>query len=139
MKSNIQNLSLIVMCALTIIGCGKPDCVNSNSIFNEYRSEQIEYKEEVLKVVESNDDKIEFWLNRYVKNEEGEFIDVQISGDKICANALILVKDWTKMEGIQKTEGRAFSGAKLVRLKFILVKDSMNSVFLYKDVEKIMD
>ena len=130
---------LITLCILTIVRCGKPDCVNTNQIFKEYKPDQIEYQNEIAKLMELDYDKIDFWLNKYLKNEKGEFIDIQISGDKVCANALVRVTDWTKMEGIQKTQGHAYSGAELVGLKFSLERDSIDTYFLYKDITKVID
>ena len=131
--------TVIVSCILTVVSCGKPDCVNTNQIFNDYKPELIEYKNEIAELMETDYDKITFWLNHYVKNDKGEFIEIQISGDQICAKAFVRVTDWTKMEGIQKTEGLSFSGAELIGLKFTLEKDSIDSYFLYKDVEKVID
>ena len=133
------SFKIITLCILTLFSCGKPDCVNTNQVFNKYKSDQFEYKNEIERLMISDYDKIEFWLDGYVKNDSGEFIKVQISGENICAKTLVKVTDWTKLEGIQKTQGRAYSGAKLVGLKFSSKKDSTNTYFLFKDIEKVID
>ncbi len=129
--------ALCGFCMLAILSCGKPDCINANPIFDEYGSEQIEYKEELIKVMDTRYDDLDFWLTRYMKDDNGEFIEVQVSGDNICANALLQVTDWTKMKGIQETRGRAFSGAQLVDLKFKF--DGTDSSFVFLDLDRVVD
>jgi len=139
MRIDLKATALMTLWIMTVVSCGKPDCVNTNQIFNEYISDQIEYKNEIVKLMESDNEKIEFWFERYLKGDKGEFIEIQISTDKFCANAFVRVNDWTKMEGIRKTQGLGYEGAELIGLKFTLESDSIDTYFLYNDIEKIID
>lgn len=139
MRIDFNAATLMTLSILTGVSCGKPDCVNTNRIFNEYKSDQIEYKNEIIKLIESDKGEIEFWFNQYVKKDNGEFIEIQISAYKTCAKAFVRVIDWKKMEGIKMNEGRGYTGAELVGLKFTLEKDSTDTYFLYNNIEKIVD
>lgn len=139
MRIDFIAMTLMILWIMTVVSCGKPDCVNSNQIFNEYKSEQIEYKNEIVKLMALDNQKIEFWFDQYLKEDKGEFIKIQISTDKFCANAFVRVTDWSKMEGIRKTQGIGYVGAELVGLKFTLERDSTDTYFLYNDIEKIID
>lgn len=139
MRIDFIAMTLMILWIMTVVSCGKPDCVNSNQIFNEYKSEQIEYKNEIVKLMALDNQKIEFWFDQYLKEDKGEFIKIQISTDKFCANAFVRVTNWSKMEGIRKTQGIGYVGAELVGLKFTLERDSTDTYFLYNDIEKIID
>lgn len=139
MKIYFKATVLLTVWILTVLSCGKPDCVNENQIFNEYEPKQIEYKNEIIKLMESDYDEMEFWFEKYIKRSKGEFIEIQISTDRFCANALVRVTDWTKMEEIQKTQGHGYAGAELRGLKFTLEGESTDTYFLYNDIEKIID
>jgi hypothetical protein len=50
---------------------------------------------------------------------------------------MILVKDWSKMEGIRKTKGGAYHGADLIGLQVIL--NPISEELEYLDVKEIID
>ncbi len=119
------------------MACGKPECNNNNPTFNRLNPSELEYKTELINLIQSDSISFKYWLMGYEKQNEKEYLQIEAIADSICAKAKILVKDWSKMEGIQKTKAGAYHGADLVGLQFKL--NPISEEFEYLDIEEIID
>ena len=85
----------------------------------------------------------DLWNTAYpsvdVKENEKEYILVNIQHDSLCAKGKILVNDWNKIEKIKNAKGQGFHGAKLMGLTFNIEKDSNNIEFVYKNLIWVLD
>jgi hypothetical protein len=121
------------------ISCTRPDCKNENPIFNKYPAQSKEYINELTKLLKNDATNISFNFDHYEKQQEKEYIFVNISGKKFCAKGKILVTDWKKIKDIQRTRGMGYSGAELVGFKADYLQDSASTVLVYKNVDHISD
>jgi hypothetical protein len=101
------------------ISCDRPNCENRNPIFDKYNINSLEYKTELLTQIEKyGQDNFEYWLNDYIEENGKDYIIVNIQNDSLCAKCMIQVNSWNKIEGIRKTKGKGYNGAKLKGLTF---------------------
>ena len=123
-----------------LASCNRPDCENTNSIFDSNSLETNVYKEELVKEMDRiGKENLTYWLSNYVEQNGKEFITVNIQGDGLCAKGLLQVNDWTNIEGIKKTKGVSYNGAQLKGLTFDVITNEESIDFIYKNLESIVD
>lgn len=132
-------LTLLALVAF-LISCDRPECVNTNAVLSKNYFDSEAYKRELSRLLKSTDaSRVDYWFDMYIKKGLDEYIDVHVQSDEICAEAHILVTDWTKLKGIRETGGLGYHGAKLKGLKFDINQDSTHTEFIYKDIDTVID
>ena len=125
---------------LTVVSCDLPIWSNKNLVFDKYDINSFEYKTELLKQIEKIGQKnLSYWFESYIKENEKEYIIINIKNNSLCAKGKILVKDWNKIEEIKRTSGQSYVGAKLKGLTFNIENDSNKIELIYKDITRIVD
>jgi hypothetical protein len=125
---------------LTAVSCDRPACDNKNPIFDNYDINSVEYKAELIKQIEKiGHENLSYWLESYTAENEKEYIVVYIQNDSLCAKGKILVTDWKKIEGIRRTKGGSYRGAKLKGLTFRIENDSNSIELIYEGLTRIVD
>jgi hypothetical protein len=125
---------------LTVESCDRSICDNKNPIFDKYDINSFEYKTELIKQIEKIGQKnLSYWFESYTKENEKEYIIINIQNDSLCAKGKILVNDWNKIEGIKRTKGQSYVGVKLKGLTFNIENDSNKIELIYKDITQIVD
>jgi hypothetical protein len=66
-------------------------------------------------------------------------LNIQVQGDELDASGVVLVNNWTKLEGLKKTLGIGYRGAELKNLKMDITYQDSEPVLIYKDIDKIID
>lgn len=135
------NPLLILTAFLIFLGsCGRPDCKNTNSVFESNDIESKVYKKELAKEIKRiGKNNLTYWLSSYSVQNEQEFITVNIQGEGLCAKGLLQVNDWKNMEGIKRTKGVSYKGAQLKGLTFEILTNGESIDFIYKSIEGIVD
>jgi hypothetical protein len=132
----------LIFCAalyLSINSCSKPECKNSNPVFNTFSLDTKEYRIELAKQIRNiGAENLSYWFNGYLKKGAAEYIIVSIQGKDLCAAAEILVSDWGKVSGMRK-EVSGYEGSELKGLDFEIVQDSTGTSFVFKDIDQIID
>ena len=140
MKSNLIKLLTITFTLVFITSCDRPVCKNTNPVFDKFSPETKEYKDELVKQLKRVDNsKLTYWLDKYQEADTQEFLYIFIQGDGLCAKGVVTVKQWNKLEGIKRTKGKGYVGAKLKNLKLDIYQDSANTELIYRDVDRIID
>ena len=140
MKSNLIKLLTIALTLVFITSCDRPVCKNTNPVFEKFSPETKEYKDELVKQLKQvNNSKLTYWLDKYQESDAQEFLYIFIQGDGLCAKGVVTVNQWNKLEGIKRTKGKGYVGAKLKNLKLDIYQDSANTELVYKDVDRIID
>lgn len=140
MKSNQIKLLTIAFTLVFITSCDRPVCKNTNTVFDRFSPETKEYKDELVKQLKQVDNsKLSYWLDKYQETDTQELLYISIQGDGLCAKGVVTVKQWNKIEGIKRTKGKGYIGAKLKNLKLDIYQDSANTELIYKDVDRIID
>lgn len=116
------------------------ECVNTNPVFDAYTPETPEYRNELarqLRLLDLSD--LNYWFDSYSELGGSAYINVRINGAGICAIAQIAVSDWTKLEGIRRTKGVSYAGARLKGLVFDISDDPAGALFNFRDLQRIVD
>ncbi|WP_323758032.1 hypothetical protein [Roseivirga sp.] len=138
MKTKSIIASFIVLVFFS--SCDRPDCQNTNSIFDLNGLETTVYKQELVKEMDRvGKENLTYWLSDYTEQNGQEFITVNIQGDGLCAKGLLQVNDWTNIEGIKKTKGVSYIGTELRGLIFDIFTSGESIDFIYKSTESIVD
>lgn len=139
MKSKTHNLFLLLVIIVFTSACDRPECKNTNAIFDQFTLDKKEYKSELAKQMQSvGAENLTYWFDKYLKKDDKEFIVIHIQGEGICAKGEILVNDWNKIEGMRR-EHAGYRGAELEGLKIAMEEGSSGTNFIFKDIDKIID
>jgi hypothetical protein len=131
---------MLLLMIIATVSCDRPNCENSNLIFDKYDIYSEEYKTELLSQIKINgQNNLTYWFDNYVEKDGEEYIIVKIQNDSLCAKGVIKVDDWYKIEGIKRTKGKGYVGAELKGLTFNVEKKSDNIEFIYKGITGIVD
>jgi hypothetical protein len=126
--------------AISLLGCDRDKCTNTNPVFDKYPLESSEYREELVKQVETyGKDKIDYWIDGYVTAEDKEYMRVYMQNDKLCAKALLEITGNKNLENYRRVKGVSYNGAGLKGLHYQIGKDSTGYHFLFQDVDWIAD
>ncbi|MBC7914174.1 MAG: hypothetical protein H7Y07_08625 [Pyrinomonadaceae bacterium] len=111
------------------------------SVFKKSASNSKEYKDELASSIKSNPDKFTYTFERYIedKNTGKEYLVLRVTNTSIDASAMVLVKNWNKLEGIKASKGLGYSGAELRGLRLDIEESPTGVIFIYKNLEKIID
>ena len=140
MKSKPNLILMLLLMILTAESCDRPNCENTNPIFNQYDMNSEEYTTELLsQIKEIGQDNLTYWFSSYEEENGNEYIMVHIQNDSLCAKGMIKVDNWGEIEGIKRTKGKGYVGAELRGLTFTIEKDSSKTEFVYKDLARIID
>lgn len=140
MKRQIRLFIFLTGLAVAFIACDRPECKNTNPIFDNYSPESNEYKTELAKQLDRIDNsKLTYWFNEYVETNGQEILFFNIQGDGLCAIIVLNVEQWGKLEELRQMKGKTYRGAEFVRLKFDTQQDSTNVRFIYRDFVNIID
>ena len=126
---------------LFIVSCDRPECTNTNKVFDNFTPEAREYKDELIKQLEkTNKSELRFWLKNCKEMNGSQFINVNIQSEKICAEMELIIASSEKgIDEILKTKGEGYLGAELKNLKFEIKKDSSSTEFIFEEISEIID
>ncbi|MFZ4799581.1 MAG: hypothetical protein ACOYMA_18950 [Bacteroidia bacterium] len=140
MKPKHQNVFVFFCLLIFTVACNKPECNNSNPIFDKFSPDTKQYKDELIKQLNLvNNKKLRYWLDLYLEKDGQENLYFFVQGDGLCAKIILSVKQWNKIEGVKISKGVSYRGAEFKNLKFNISQDSLKTEFIYKDLDKIID
>ena len=120
--------------------CGRPDCKNTNPVFDTYAPNTQEYKTELASRLETIDrNRLTYWFSQYVESDGEEQLYFHIQGDGLCAQMVLNVEQWEKLKVLRQKKGLSFRGAEFTNLQFDIRNDSLGTEFILKDFTKILD
>ena len=134
--------TLTAFCLLIfVVSCDRPQCKNTNPVFDKFSPNEKEYKDELVRQLKSVDNsKLSYWLDKYQEDDGLQYLHVFIQGDGLCAKGIVTIKKWDdKLEGIHKAKGMGYSGAELTNLKFDIYQDSSKTELIYQNLDGIVD
>ena len=134
---------LFLLLAASLYSCDRPQCKNTNPVFDKYGFEQREYKAELikqLKVVDNN--KLTYWIDQYVEREGKQFMSLYIQGGDLCAKGIFDITNvppGNRLQFYKQKKGGGFSGAELRGLTYRIDSSNGDYQFIYETVEHIID
>ena len=139
MKQILTNIVLIIS-VLGFVSCDRPDCNNTNLIFENNMPDSRVYKDELVKRLNYIDQsKLTYWLQKHDDQNGKESLYFHIQGDGLCAILHLTINDWNKLENVRERKGVGRRGAEFTNLKFKIIKDSVSTEFIYKTFDRIID
>ena len=131
---------IFLLTILILVSCDRPDCTNTNPVFDEYTPESEVYKQELTKILQTVDRrKLTYWLKDYRQINDKEFLYFYIQGDGLCAVIPLQMKHWDKLEDLQPKKGSGRFNAEFVNLEFDIVTGPLSTTFIYKSYDRIID
>lgn len=135
----IRSLTIISL-ALIVFACDRPECINSNPVFDLNPPTSKVYKDELVKKLETIDQStLTFWLKKYESVNEKEQLYFYIQGENLCAEIVLTMKHWNKLERVRAKKGVSFRGAQFTDLKFDIYQGSTSTDFVYRTYGRIID
>jgi len=131
---------VLILLAFLFVNCDRPECTNTNPIFNKYTPESEEYKTELVKQLDRIDpSKLTYWFQKYSTNSGNEQLYFNIQGNGLCAIIVLDVEDWSKLKELKEKKGVSFQGAEFKNLTFDIIQDSSQTKFIYRNFDRIID
>ena len=134
--------SFLALCLLLTFfySCSRPDCKNSNPIFDKYSPENKEYKDELVKQLNQLDkSSLTYWFEKYEEKEEKEYLHFSVQGENLCARIILTVNQWENLENLRKVRGESYKGAKFKNLEYTIHQDTLLTEFTYVSHKRIID
>ncbi len=136
----LKSILFLATALIFLASCDRPDCKNTNPVFDSNGLESNTYKQELIKEMDRiGKSNLTYWLSSYSEQNGKEFITVNIQGGDLCAKGLLQVTDWKNIEGIKRNKGVSYIGAQLKGLTFDIITTEESVDFIYKNVERIVD
>ena len=136
----MKTKSFLILSILFLGSCNRPNCENTNSVFDSNSIETNTYKKELVKeMARVGKENLTYWLSNYTEQNGKEFIIVNIKGNGLCAKGLLQVNDWKNIEGIKRAKGVSYKGAELKGLTFDIITNAESIDFIYNNIERIVD
>lgn len=136
----LKSILILSIVFTLLMSCERPDCKNTNPIFDSNNIESNLYKQELVKELNKiGKENLTYWLVNYSEQNGKEFITVNIQGNGLCAKGFLQVDNWNNIEGIKKTKGISYRGAQLKGLTFDIITNGESINFIYKNLDRIID
>lgn len=139
MKKSFTKLVLVSFFVIAF-SCNETE-VKPNQVFENYLPETKEYKDELVKQLDTIDkSKLTYYFDSYEEIDGKDYLHVTIEGKNLKANTLLLVKNWDiALQPIKEFKGKGYGGAELVNLKFDVLQTPENTEFVYAGAEELLD
>tara|TARA_B110000858_G_C17735305_1_gene442219 strand:+ start:807 stop:1226 length:420 start_codon:yes stop_codon:yes gene_type:complete len=137
----IKTIIILLIILILLGSCNCPDCKNDNPIFDNFSPSSKVYKDELVKRLKAKDNKeLCYWLKEYEEVNGQGYLKFDDRSDDLCAILVITVLSWdNKLKYVGATKGRSYVGAEFKNLKFNILQDSLNTFFIFKGFDYIID
>lgn len=130
----------IFVVLILVSSCDRPECVNTNPVFDQYLPDSEEYKTELVNQLEIVDkSELTYWLQKYEETNGQEYLYFHIQGDGLCSILVLTMDKWDRLEPVQQKKGVSYRGAEFTDLKFNIQQDSNGTKFNYQSYDRIID
>ena len=140
MPAKFKFLFAFLCLALLFGACDRPECKNTNPVFDQYLPDTEEYKAELAKqlgpIARSQ---LRYWFREYNNTSGQELLYFNIQGEGLCANIVLSVEQWDKLKLLRQKKGISYRGAEFKNLQFDIRQDSLKTEFILNDFTKIID
>lgn len=136
------HLFFIVTSILSVVvsACDKPECTNTNPIFDKNQPESRIYQDELaFQIQKTGTEYLSYWFRNYENQNGNELLYFSVQGDSLCATMILEVRDWSNLSDLREKKGESYRGAEFRGLKFDIEQDSLSTRFIYKGQLEIID
>lgn len=123
-----------------LFACDRPECNNTNPVFDNNTPNSEIYKSELAKQIRSRNSKdIFYWIDQDTMENGKDYLLVHTQSGHLCAQMHMQVNDWGRLAHVKEVHSMSYIGAGLEDLQYDIVQDSTGTHFIYKSVEDIID
>jgi hypothetical protein len=122
------------------VSCDRPECNNSNSIFDTNAPNSEIYKAELakqLKLIDTSN--LRYWLQKYENDQDVESLYFYVQSDELCAVMHMSMTHWTQLHRLRQKQGVGRRGAEFVNLQYDIVINKDNTQFFYNRFDRMID
>lgn len=141
MVPRIAFLASVVL-AGALVGCDRPECTNTNPIFEQEAPGSVRYNEELLAQVDRlGPDGVRYWIDTWEDLDGEQFLWVYVQGDGLCAKAVLELHGEDRSEGMTRNSKNAGGshGAEVIGLHYAVERSPGRTVLVYEGRERIID
>ncbi len=141
----MRKIHLIVFCSLVLLvqSCDRPQCRNTDAVFDQFKPTQKEYKAELVKKISMVDRaKLAYSISERMVDDGRTYLVANVQGEGLCAKAVIditYVPQTSRLKSFQESTGKGYSGAKLDGLKYTINNRDGEYSFFFVSVDRIVD
>lgn len=123
--------------------CDRPDCKNSNPVFDQNPPSSAIYKRDLARMInKTGHDNVRYWIDEYVAKDGKTFMTVYTQGPGLCAKGILDITNSHGNERLQHfkdVKGVSYNGAELSGLAYEIDSSHGDYNFIFKNVERIID
>lgn len=133
-------LFLFLFLLLACFSCDRPECKNTNPIFDKYPPESVEYKRELVhELLKTEPQNVGFWADSYKKIGDREYMYIYVQSDAICAKGILDITEGLNLDNYKRVKGKSYSGAKIQGLQFRFDTAVDRYDLVYVDMTMLVD
>ena len=135
MQNKIFNLFLLLLICISFSSCDRPQCKNTNPVFDHFSPATKEYKDELAKQIKILGlHNLRYWFDKSPKENEKELYELYIQVESLCAKIIVENKSNRKHLG-----NGGYRGAQLKGVKIHITQDSTGTNFILENIDSIID
>ncbi len=140
-KQTILRKQLVsILFILVLFSCSRPDCKNTNEIFERSAPDKEEYKKELASEMQRiGVNNLRYWIDKPVNVGGKQLIEVYIQGQGLCAKGQLFIEDSAKLPGRGNYGAGGYRGAEMKEVDIEINKDSAGTNFILQQVGRIID
>lgn len=136
----LARILLPIIAMFLALACDRPDCTNTNPVFDQNTPESKEYKDELINELKRADEsEITYWLKSYEEKYGREYLIFNVQGDGICAVMEINLTKWDGLEDLREKKGVSYRGAQFTGLEYEVRRTDYETQFIFSGYERIID
>lgn len=123
-----------------LLSCDRPECRNTNPVFDRHPFHSLEYKAELARVITNKGERnLTYWLAYYYHQDNKDYATIYVQGVNVCA---IMLMDITHGEGwknFKEAQGAGYNGAQLINLHYRIEQNGLQTDFVFEKMRMILD
>jgi len=139
MKKYLTKILFLV--SVSFIASCNNTTAKQNAVLEKSLPDSKAYKDELVKELKAADPTtLSYFFESYEEKDGKEYLRINIEGENLEAQTLLLVKNWdAALQPIKEFKGKGYSGGELVNLKYEILQDSTSTEFVYVSANEIVD
>lgn len=133
-----------VLITLLLLSCDRPECKNTNPIFDRYDDSTKEYKAELINQLNAQPKYLTYWIDMFTENKNRYYMRIHVQGQNLCAKMNLDITESERFPHHKKTiakpeGGYGYCGAELRGLVYHIDSSNGNYNFIFDDVVWVVD
>lgn len=133
--SHLSAIAFFLLLISLTTSCDRPDCKNTNHVFDQFAPDTGEYKAVLSKQMKAvGQENLRYWFDKGKVEGEKEIYELHVQGPGLCAK--LVVENKTVHKILHKG---GFRGAELKGVLIKTVQDSVSTNFILEKIGDIID